>query len=103
MGRSLSAIARKAGCSKSVISTILHLYNGTHSFRSPKKAGRPPETNAREGRIMWRNSVGCWLYAAAGIVQEFSAERGKGLSRHTVSTLNRIGTESPLCSEQTSH
>ncbi len=47
-GMTLSAIAREVGHSKSVISRILQLYNDTNSFKSPKKAGRPPKTKMHE-------------------------------------------------------
>lgn len=95
----LSAIARTAGRSKSGISRILHRYNITNSFKSPRKAeGRPPNTNAGEERIMWRSSVDSRFNIAAG-----SARDGEDVSRHTVSTFNRIWTERPLCRDQTPH
>ena len=84
-GMTLSAIAREVGRSKSVISRILHLYNVTNSFKSPKKAGRPRKTNAREDRVMRRMSMGNRFNTAAGIARQFSAVHGKDLSRHTVS------------------
>lgn len=84
-GMTLSAIAREVGCSKSVISRILKLYKDTNSFMSPKKAGRPHKTNAREDRTMRRLSMGNRFNTAIGIVRQFRAEHGKDLSRHTVS------------------
>ncbi len=86
--RPIAAIARKAGRSKSVISRILHLYNVTNSFKSPKKAGHPRKTNAREDRIMGRISMGNRFNTEAGIAHQFSAEQGKDLSWHAVSQEN---------------
>ncbi len=71
--------------SKSVISTILQLYNDTNSFKSPKKAGRSHKTNTQEGRIMQRTSMGNRLNTAAGIARQFSNEQGNDLSQHAVS------------------
>lgn len=65
-GVTLSATARKVGRSRSVISRILHLSNITNSFKSPKKAGHPRKTNAREDRIMRRISMGN-QFSTAGI------------------------------------
>lgn len=84
-GMTLSAIARQVDRSKSVISRILHLYKTTNSFKSPKKAGRPRKTNAREDRSLRRMAMGNRFHTAAGIARQFSAENGKDLSRHTVS------------------
>ncbi|KAL7871100.1 hypothetical protein SRHO_G00085970 [Serrasalmus rhombeus] len=67
--------AREVGRSKSVISRILHLSNTTNSFKSPKKAGRPQKTNAREDRIMRRISMGNRFNTAAGIARQFSTEQ----------------------------
>ncbi len=52
--RPIAAIAREVDLFMSVISRILHLYNVTNSFKSPKKAGHPRKTNAREDSIMRR-------------------------------------------------
>ena len=84
-GMTLSAIAREVGRSKSVISRILKTNKDTDSFQSPKKAGRPHKTSAREDRIMRRLSMGNRFNTAAGIAHQISAEQGKDLSWHTMS------------------
>ncbi len=81
-GMTLSATAREVGRSKSVISQILLVYNDTNSFKSPKTAGRPHKTNAREDRIIQRISMGNRFNTAAGIAHQFSKEQGKDLSQH---------------------
>ncbi len=64
---------------------ILHLYNVTNSFRSPRNAGHPRRTNVQEDRIMRRISVESRFNTAAGIAHQFSDEQGKDLSWHSVS------------------
>ncbi len=94
--RPIAAIAREVDLFMSVISRILHLYNVTNSFKSPKKAGHPRKTNAREDSIMRRLSMGNRFNTAAGIAHQFSAEQGKDLSRHTVYwCVLRIRTKKP--------
>ncbi len=64
------------------ISRILHLYNVTNSFKSPKKAGHPRKINAQGDRIMQKISMGNRFNTAAGIAHQFSADQGKDLSGH---------------------
>ncbi len=90
--RPIADIAREAGHSKSVISRILHLYNVTNSFKSPKKAGCPQKTNAWEDRIMQRISMGNRFNTAAGIACQLSTEQGKCLG---IQCLKRIWIERP--------
>ncbi len=72
----IAAIASEVGCSKSVISRILHLYNVR------KAAGLD--------RIMQRISMGNLYNTAVGSACQFSAEQGKDLSWHTVSRCLRV-------------
>lgn len=72
--KTLLAIARKVGVSKSVIFRILNLYNGSSSFKFPQKAGQPWTKNTWENMKMQRILMGSQFNAAANcsMVQQWA-------------------------------
>ena len=83
---SIGAIAEIVNKSKSVVHSIIKVYNDYGSSEARKSTGRPRITTKREDRAMVKLvKKDRFKTAAAAVSQEMSNQLGKPLSRKTVS------------------